>query len=557
MSAVTGRATAASAHASHGIALDLIQYVPLDDPVKISRLRLENRSGRARRLTVTAYVEWVLGPSRAATAPFVVTERDAATGALLATNAWSLDFGGRIAFLDLAGRQTSWTGDRAEMLGRNGTPDHPDALERGSALSGRVGAGLDPCGALQVTLDLPAAGAREVVVLLGQGASRHESRALIARYRAADLDAVLHAVTTRWDDVLGAVQVRTPDRSLDLMLNRWLLYQALACRLWARSAFYQAGGAYGFRDQLQDVMALVVSARDLARRHLCRAASRQFVEGDVQHWWHPPSGRGVRTRISDDLVWLPHATAHYLAVTGDRSILDVDIPFLDGPVLAPGQSEAYFEPAVSVHRASLFEHCARALDRSLAVGSHGLPLIGTGDWNDGMNRVGHQGRGESVWLGWFLACHPLGLGPDRRGPRRGRAGRGVAPPRRRPRHGARCARLGRRLVSAGLLRRRDAPRLRRERRVPHRFHRAVVGGALRGGGSRARRPGDERGRGVPGAARPRPGPAVHPAVRAHDQGSRLHQGVSARGPGERRPVHARRHLGRHGLRRPRRRRPRR
>jgi cyclic beta-1,2-glucan synthetase len=389
-------------HAAHGVALALTQYVPLDDPVKISRLHIENRSGRVRRLTVTAYAEWVLGPSRSTTAPFVVTELDEATGALLARNAWTIDFPGRVAFLDLAGRQTAWTGDRTEVLGRNGTLDHPDALERGARLSGRIGPGLDPCGALQVALDVPAGGAAELVVLLGQGATLDEARALVTRYRAADLDAVLHAVITRWDDLLAAVQVRTPDRSLDLLTNRWLLYQALACRVWARCGFYQAGGAYGFRDQLQDVMALAVADRDLARRHLCRAAARQFAEGDVQHWWHPPSGRGVRTRISDDLLWLPYAAAHYLAVTGDRAVLDEDIAFIEGPALAPGQAEAYFEPAVSAGRAPLFEHCARALDLRLAVGPHGLPLIGTGDWNDGMNRVGPDGRGESVWLGWFL-----------------------------------------------------------------------------------------------------------------------------------------------------------
>jgi cyclic beta-1,2-glucan synthetase len=389
-------------HTSHGIALELTQFVPLDDPVKISRLRIENRSGRSRRLSVTAYVEWVLGASRATTAPHVVTEMDEPTGAMVARNPWTLDFPGRIAFFDLRGVQTSWTGDRAEVLGRNGTLDHPDALERGARLSGTVGAGLDPCGALQTSLLIPPGGEAEVVVLLGQGTSVDEARSLVERYRAADLDATLDAVITRWDDLVAAVQVKTPDRSLDLMLNRWLLYQALSCRILGRAGFYQAGGAYGFRDQLQDVMALAAAAPDVARAQICRAAGRQFLEGDVQHWWHPPSGRGVRTRISDDLLWLPYAAAHYMAVSGDRGLLDEDLPFLEGPLLPQGESEAYFEPKVSSQRASLFEHAARALDRSLAVGAHGLPLMGSGDWNDGMNRVGHHGRGESVWLGWFL-----------------------------------------------------------------------------------------------------------------------------------------------------------
>ncbi|HZO42024.1 MAG TPA: glucoamylase family protein [Methylomirabilota bacterium] len=389
-------------HDSHGIALELCQYVPLEDPVKISRLTVTNRSTRPRRLTVTAYVEWVLGPARTTTAPHIVTELDEATGALFARNAWTIDFPGRVAFLDLGGKQTAWTGDRTEVLGRNGTLDHPDALERGERLSGRVGGGLDPCGTLQVTITLAAGASTEVVVFLGQGSSADEARALVQRYRTADLDGVLRAVTTRWDDLLAAVLVKTPDRSFDLMLNRWLLYQALVCRVWARAGFYQASGAYGFRDQLQDVMALTVAARDVTREHLCRAAARQFPEGDVQHWWHPPSGRGVRTRISDDRVWLPFATAHYMAVTGDATVLDEEIPFIEGAPLADDSLEAYYEPAVSTQRASLFEHCARALDRSLAVGAHGLPLMGTGDWNDGMNRVGAQGRGESVWLGWFL-----------------------------------------------------------------------------------------------------------------------------------------------------------
>jgi cyclic beta-1,2-glucan synthetase len=389
-------------HVSHGISLELLQFVPLEDSIKVSRLTLINESGRTRRLSVTAYVEWVLGVSRSDSAPFIVTGIDPATGAMLARNPWNVDFGGRVGFADLGGAQTAWTGDRTEFLGRNGTLEQPAGLERGGRLSGRVGAGLDPCGALQAVIELRAGGRAEIVFLLGEGASHDEAAELIARYRAADLDAVLRSVVERWDDVLGAVQVRTPDRSMDILLNRWLLYQTLACRVWARSACYQAGGAYGFRDQLQDVMALTVASPQVTREHLLRAAARQFVEGDVQHWWHTPSGRGVRTRISDDPVWLPYAVVHYVEATGDRAILDEVVPFLDGPVLAAGQIESYFQPGASSEGATLFEHCARALDRTLAVGAHGLPLIGAGDWNDGMNGIGPAGRGESVWLGWFL-----------------------------------------------------------------------------------------------------------------------------------------------------------
>ena len=389
-------------HTSRGVALELLQLVPADDPIKVSQLVIENRSSRRRRISVTAYVEWVLGVSRSASASHVITERDPQSGALLARNPWNTEFAGRVAFLDLGGAQSAWTCDRTEFLGRNGGVERPLALSPDHELSGRVGAGIDPCGALQTTLELRPGARATVVCLLGEGASAEEAAALVAAYRKANPDALLQEITTRWDDVLGTVQVETPDRPMDLLLNRWLLYQTLGCRVYARAAFYQAGGAFGFRDQLQDVMALVVSKPALAREHLLRASSRQFVEGDVQHWWHPPSGRGTRTRISDDLLWLPYAAAHYLEVTHDEALLDESVPFLEGPLLAPDQDESYFEPAVAEESATFFEHCARALDRSLAVGSHGLPLMGTGDWNDGMNRVGREGKGESVWLGWFL-----------------------------------------------------------------------------------------------------------------------------------------------------------
>ena len=389
-------------HTSHGIALDLLMLVPVRDPVRISRLTLENRSSRKRRLSVTAYAEWALGVARTGSVPSVVTDIDPETGALFATNAWNADYAERVAFADLGGRQISWTGDRLEFLGRNASLDHPESLERGQRLSGKTGAGLDPCAALQTLVELEPGARTEVRILLGQGESRAASRALIERYRAVRCDQVLREVEAHWDSLLEAVQVKTPNRSMDLMLNRWLLYQTVACRIWSRAALYQAGGAYGFRDQLQDVLALALTRPGLLREQILRCAARQFREGDVQHWWHPPTGRGVRTRISDDRLWLPYAVTHYLETTEDPAVLEEEIPWLEGPALQDGQQDAYFTPTESAERATLFEHCARALDRSLEVGGHGLPLIGAGDWNDGMNRVGYEGRGESVWLGWFL-----------------------------------------------------------------------------------------------------------------------------------------------------------
>ena len=389
-------------HESHGIVLDLVEFVPPGDSIKIFRLSLRNNSGRPRRLSVTAYVEWVLGSSRTVSAPFLVTEVDQATGAILARSAMNGEFGGRIAFADLAGKQISYTADRTEFLGRNGTAQRPLGLEPGHMLSGKVGAGLDPCAALQAPVELRAGGSAEVVFFLGQTENREQARELVRRYRTKNLDQALLETTGRWDEILDAVQVTTPDRAMDLLTNRWLLYQTLSSRVWARAGFYQLSGAFGFRDQLQDIMALATARREIAREQILLAASRQFVAGDVQHWWHPPSGRGVRTRISDDRLWLPFAVNHFIEATGDVKVLDEVVPFLDGDELAAGQHESYFQPNRSAESASLFEHCARALDCSLAVGSHGLPLMGTGDWNDGMNRVGQDGKGESVWLGWFL-----------------------------------------------------------------------------------------------------------------------------------------------------------
>ncbi len=372
-------------HASHGISLELLQYVPVADPLKISRLKIVNQSGRERRLSITAYIEWVLGKSRTATAPYLTTEIDLATGAIFAQNPWIEPFGARVAFADLNGRQMSATCDRTEFLGRDGALDWPLALAAGTPLSNRSGAALDPCGALQTHVTLAAGGATEIVVFLGQSATKPEAQALLAKYRNADLDAVFADVTKQWDDVLGTVQVKTPDRALDILLNRWLPYQTLACRIWARSGFYQASGAYGFRDQLQDVMALCVSRPDIAREHLLRAAGRQFHEGDVQHWWLPESGSGIRTRVSDDRGWLAYVVAHYVEVTGDQAVLDEQVPFIEGPAIKDGERDAFFLPTTSQKTASLFDHCALGLDTSLALGSHGLPLIRAGDWNDGMD----------------------------------------------------------------------------------------------------------------------------------------------------------------------------
>ncbi len=380
----------------------LTQFVPLDDAVKIGRLIVVNKSDRPRRLAVIYYVEWTLGATRAAGAAHIVTTIDAETRALFAHNPHSAEFAARVAFMDIGGRQSSWTGDRREFLGRNGGHDAPAALWSDTPLSMRVGGGLDPAGAQRADIVLEPGATIELSLALGQGSDLHAARALVQKYRAADPAVALAAVTGFWDKTLGAIQIKTPDKAMDLLTNRWLIYQTLSCRFWGRAGFYQASGAYGFRDQLQDSMALCVPHPELAREHLLRAAGRQFPEGDVQHWWLPESGKGVRTRISDDKSWLAYVAAHYLEVTGDTGVLDESFPFLQGPQLQTGEHDAFFLPETTSQTATLYEHCARALDASLAVGSHGLPLMGTGDWNDGMNRVGEHGRGESVWLGWFL-----------------------------------------------------------------------------------------------------------------------------------------------------------
>ena len=393
-------------HVSHDLRQEVVQFVPRHDPVKITRLRLTNGGDRPRRLTAAAYARLVLGVTPRDSARLAITERDAPSGALIAVNRLADEFADGEAFAAVHGPAdgaASGTTDRTAFLGRNGDPAAPAALRRGGALDGAVGCGLDPCFAQQVTFDLAPGASVDVVFLLGEAVGREAVRAIVARYAdAAAVTAALDEVRGWWRGLVGAVQVESPAPAIDLMVNGWLLYQVLSCRIWGRSALYQSGGAFGFRDQLQDAAALVLARPTLTREQILLHAAHQFVEGDVLHWWHPPLARGIRTRFSDDLLWLPFITGAYIGHTGDYAILREPVGYVQGRLLAPGEDESYFLPGRAVERTDLYEHCCRAVDRSLATGAHGLPLMGTGDWNDGMNRVGREGRGESVWVGFFL-----------------------------------------------------------------------------------------------------------------------------------------------------------
>ncbi len=407
-------------HNSHAIEQELTVFVPCAEEtsetgntshlspltshpaIRIQRLRLRNRSSRRRRLSVTSYAEWTLGTTREETATQIVTQWDVANDLLLARNAYHPDFGGRVAFVAASPTPQSHSADRAEFLGRNGHVARPAAMTR-QGLSGRIGAGLDPCAALQVQVEIEPGEDAEILFVIGQTDGAEAAAELAHRYLDGEVvERALGETCAFWDGVLGTVQAQTPDLAVNFLVNRWLLYQDLSCRIWARSAFYQSGGAYGFRDQLQDVMALCHARPAVARAQIVRASAHQFIEGDVQHWWHPPSGAGVRTRFSDDLLWLPFVVSHYVRTTGDDSVLDEVAPFIEGALLGEDEHEIYARPEVSSQTATVLEHCRRSIEKGLTAGAHGLPLIGIGDWNDGMSRVGVEGRGESVWLAWFL-----------------------------------------------------------------------------------------------------------------------------------------------------------
>jgi cyclic beta-1,2-glucan synthetase len=398
-----GQGYATYSHRHRGLDVDLTAFVPENDPVKILRLRIRNGTNTPRELSAFYYVDWCLSDTRTRSAAHIVTSIDTGCGALFARNAFRSEFGNRVAFMDVAARNKSMTGDRSEFIGRNGTLSDPLAMEF-AHLSGRVGAMLDPCGAVQASVTVAAGESIELTLLLGEGIDQEAARALVAAYHARGaVETALQTIIDRWNTRLSAIEVETPDAALNILTNRWLVYQTLSCRFYARSAFYQSGGAFGFRDQLQDVLAFLHFDPGIARRHIIRAAARQFSEGDVQHWWHEPGGEGVRTRIQDDRLWLVYSALEYARVTGDWDVFNANAPLIVQRAPNADEHSVYETPVRVNEQLSIYEHCTRAIARTMETGVHGLPLIGTGDWNDGMDEVGAQGRGESVWLGWFLA----------------------------------------------------------------------------------------------------------------------------------------------------------
>ncbi|HEV3326933.1 MAG TPA: cyclic beta 1-2 glucan synthetase, partial [Puia sp.] len=389
-------------HEEQGIQSEMTVFVDKALPVKFVLLKIRNQSGRERRLSATGFMEIILGDVRSKTNMHILSEQDEASGALLLRNRYNTAFAGRVAFFKVNGAQLTFTADRATFVGRNRGIDNPQALHR-ERLSGRSGAGMDPCAALQVKFELLKGEEKVIVFQLGNGETTQAAMDLIARFSSVGAVLVaLQEVKDYWREVLGAVQIKTPDTALNVLGNGWLAYQTMACRLFARSGFYQSGGAFGFRDQLQDVLALLHTRPLLAREQLLLSASRQFAEGDVQHWWHPPEGRGVRTRCSDDLLWLPFVLVRYVGATGDDGILAETVGFLESRILHVDEDSLYDLPVSGISSGTLYEHGKRAIQHSLRFGAHLLPLMGSGDWNDGMDRVGNKGKGESVWLAFFL-----------------------------------------------------------------------------------------------------------------------------------------------------------
>ena len=531
------------AHVSGNLKQDLLVFVPPDDPIKLVCLTVRNDDSRPRRLTATYYVEWVLGTARENAPLQVVCERDRESGAILARNAWAGDFAGKIAFVASGAAAQSVSADRTEFLGEHGSVSTPAAMKR-VGLSGRASPALDPCAAVTTEVTLSPGETRQMVFVLGQADDLAEVHRLIHKYTQGDgADVLLAEVLQQWDRLLNTLHVATPDRGIDLMVNRWLVYQVLGCRVWARSAFYQSGGAYGFRDQLQDVMALVYSAPAEARAQILRAAARQFEEGDVQHWWHPPSGIGVRTRITDDLYFLPLVVHHYVVTTGDTNLLDEVVPFIASPVLREEQEEEFNLPAVSAQTGTVYEHCVRALKYGYRLGPHGLPLMGTGDWNDGMNKVGVHGIGESVWNGWFFVTVLNAFAE-------------VAEQRSQSDDASWCRERAEQLRIALEANAWDGAWYRRAYfddgtplgsaqndecqidAIPQAW--AVISGVSKSGANPV---GDGCGSKTAGAYRRKADPTVRSAVRQRRASAWLHQRLRAWHSRERRPIHPRRHLG--------------